>query len=163
MAIQDPNKNNTDNDLSENDNYNQKAQTICSTALKNASTELHKTNNNPNSSSSTQKIVATNQNSSRVTINLDDPSERPSLYNIAKHSVTTMDIHTSYTGLQEHHPRTYTAGVLTWLAVIIVNAMLLITVFWKDEVYSRINTVNLENQDHNYPQNGNITRQPDRE
>ena len=59
MAIQDANKNNTDNDLSENDNYNQKAQTICSTALKNASTELRKTNSHPNSSSSTQKIVAT--------------------------------------------------------------------------------------------------------
>ena len=44
--------------------------------------------------------------SSRVTINLVD---RPSLYNIAKHSVTTLDIHTSFTALQEHHPRTYRA------------------------------------------------------
>ena len=153
MVRQDQNNNNNN---SENENL---AKKNCSTALRNASTEIHqKTNTNNTQSPSSTKIVATNQNSSRVTVNLDD---RPSIYNIAKHSVTTMDIHTSFTALQEHHPRTYTAGILTWLIVIIVNAMLLITVFWKDEVYSRINTVKLENQEE-YPQPGNITRQPDR-
>merc|ERR1712127_754942 len=94
--------------------------------------------------------------SSRVTINLED---RPSLYNIAKHSVTTMDIHTSFTALQEHHPRTYNFGILAWLVVIVVNAMLIITIVFKDTVYSRINAANLENQEH--CEEGDVGREPE--
>ena len=55
----------------------------------------------------------------------------------------------------------YNFGVLAWLVVIAVNAMLIITIVFKDTVYGRINAANLENQEHG--EDSDVGREPERE